>query len=84
MASSSELFVDICAGGFDVDADSSCELYSLFALSGDGDLYWRKGIRKNSPEGTEWKLIEPIPDDSGGIASSCRLCLLLDRMNGIN
>uniref|UniRef100_A0A914ZTB6 Chloride channel protein n=1 Tax=Parascaris univalens TaxID=6257 RepID=A0A914ZTB6_PARUN len=65
VACSSQLFVDMCAGGFDVDADSSSELYSLFALSRDGDLYWRKGIRKNSPEGTEWQLIEPIPDDSG-------------------
>uniref|UniRef100_A0A914ZU64 Chloride channel protein n=1 Tax=Parascaris univalens TaxID=6257 RepID=A0A914ZU64_PARUN len=79
VACSSQLFVDMCAGGFDVDADSSSELYSLFALSRDGDLYWRKGIRKNSPEGTEWQLIEPIPDDSGGITLSfVFVCCLIE------
>ncbi|KHN83943.1 Tectonin beta-propeller repeat-containing protein 1 [Toxocara canis] len=64
IADSSELFVDICAGGFDMDTNSSCDLYSLFALSTDGGLFWRKGVQRNSPEGTEWIPVEPIPDDS--------------------
>uniref|UniRef100_A0A0M3IZV0 Peroxin/Ferlin domain-containing protein n=1 Tax=Anisakis simplex TaxID=6269 RepID=A0A0M3IZV0_ANISI len=73
----SEVFLDICAGGFDIEnnrsstnngnntsSSSASDLYSFFALSLDGDLYWREGIQKNCPEGSGWVQIEPIPNTS--------------------
>uniref|UniRef100_A0A914WUD5 Peroxin/Ferlin domain-containing protein n=1 Tax=Plectus sambesii TaxID=2011161 RepID=A0A914WUD5_9BILA len=60
-------FIDISAGGFEQASHCSQRFAcSLFALTRAGQLLFRDGIGPQSPEGTDWTLVDPVQDKESG------------------